>query len=475
MYGAVPRRMPAAPVPGTGSVESMVAGCAHMATLERPHRVLIVGLGATGLSCARFLSARGVEIAVADTRAHPPGLDALRDTLPDVAVFLGGLDEQVLRSADEIVLSPGVALRTPAIAAALARGTPVIGDIELFARHARAPVAAVTGSNGKSTVTTLLGAMARAAGRDVRVGGNLGTPALDLLRDGEPDLYVLELSSFQLECTESLAPAVGLVLNLSPDHMDRYRDLDEYAAAKARILRRAQVQVINADDPRVAVMADARRPVLRFTSGPPGADDFGIGTVDGEEWFMHGRRALVRAALLALPGRHNRANALAALAAGTALGLPVAAMADAMGRFEGLAHRTQRVGERDGVVWYNDSKGTNVGATTAALEGFDVPVVLIAGGDGKGADFAPLRAPVAAHARAVVLFGRDAPQIEHALAGTVPLHTAADLDEVVRLAGALAQPGDVVLFSPACASFDMFRNYEDRGTRFMEAVRRWLR
>ncbi|GBE11047.1 UDP-N-acetylmuramoylalanine--D-glutamate ligase [bacterium BMS3Abin12] len=452
----------------------MVAGRAHMATLEQPHRVLIVGLGATGLSCARFLSAHGVAIAVTDTRSHPPGLEALRETLPDVAVFLDGLDEQALRSADEVVLSPGVARRTPQIAAALARGTPVVGDVEIFARYARAPVVAVTGSNGKSTVTTLIAGMARAAGRDARAGGNLGTPALDLLGDGVPDLYVLELSSFQLECTESLVPEVAVVLNLSADHMDRYRDLDEYAAAKARILRRAKVQVVNADDPVVAAMADPARRVIRFTSAVPQADEFGLREYAGEDWLAHGAEPLVRAAALRLPGRHNRANALAALAAGTALGLAQEAMGEVLGRFSGLAHRTQWVGERDGVVWYNDSKGTNVGATTAALEGFDAPVVLIAGGDGKGADFSALRAPVAARARAVVLFGRDAPLIARALEGTVPLHTAGDLDEVVRTAGTLARPGDVVLFSPACASFDRFRNYEERGARFMEAVRRWL-
>ncbi len=445
-----------------------------MATLVQPHRVLIVGLGTTGLSCARFLSAHGVEIAVTDTRSHPPALEALRETLPDVAVFLDGLDEQALRSADEVVLSPGVARRTPQIAAALARGTPVVGDVEVFARYVRAPVVAVTGSNGKSTVTTLIAGMARAAGRDVRAGGNLGTPALDLLGDGEPDLYVLELSSFQLECTESLAPEVAVVLNLSADHMDRYRDLAEYAAAKARILRRAKVQVVNADDPVVAAMADPARRVIRFTSAVPRADEFGLREYAGEDWLAHGAEPLVRVAALRLPGRHNRANALAALAVGTALGLAPEAMGEALGRFAGLAHRTQWVGERDGVLWYNDSKGTNVGATTAALEGFDAPVVLIAGGDGKGADFSALRAPVAARARAVVLFGRDAPLIARALEGTVPLHTAGDLDEVVHTAGTLARPGDVVLFSPACASFDRFRNYEERGARFMEAVRRWL-
>ncbi|HQU14901.1 MAG TPA: UDP-N-acetylmuramoyl-L-alanine--D-glutamate ligase [Gammaproteobacteria bacterium] len=453
----------------------MAVASAYMTTIQDAgRRVLIVGLGATGLSCARFLAAHGAEIAVTDTRVHPPGLDDLRETLPDVAVFLGGLDEQALRSAHEIVVSPGVSLRTPVIAAAIGRGTPVIGDVELFARYARAPVAAITGSNGKSTVTTLLGEMARAAGRDVRVGGNLGTPALDLLSDGEPDLYVLELSSFQLETTASLSPAVAAVLNLSPDHMDRYQNVAEYAAAKARIYRRASMQIVNADDPQVVAMHDPRRAARRYTLQAPGTGEFGLVQDGSEVWMACGTERLLPAAELRIAGRHNLANALAAIAMGDALGLSREAMRAALAGFNGLPHRTQWVAERAGVTWYNDSKGTNVGATMAALNGFDAPVVLIAGGDGKGADFTPLRAVVAARARAVVLIGRDAPRIEAALADSVPVFAARDLDEAVRTAAAQARAGDVVLLSPACASFDMFRNYEDRGERFTTVVRRFL-
>jgi len=440
------------------------------------------------------LAARGVPLAVTDSRAHPASLDALREELPDVAVFVGGFDSAALAAAEQLVLSPGVSLREPAIAAAVQRGIPVVGDIELFARYARAPVVAVTGTNGKSTVTALVGAMAQAAGRSVRVGGNIGTPALDLLdREAEhqmfagapaatsaiahgaaPDLYVLELSSFQLETTYSLNAIAAAVLNVSADHMDRYRDLAEYAAAKQRIYHGDGVMVINADDPLVAAMAEPGRRMLRFGLGEPETGDFGLRSQGDAIWLAQGDEALMPAHELRLVGQHNLANALAALALGSAVGIPNAAMVQALRRFSGLAHRMQWVAERDGVRWYNDSKGTNVGATLAALRGMAGPVILIAGGDGKGADFAPLRAVVADKARAVVLMGRDAGIVEAALAGAVPAVRAADMDDAVHKAGELAQRGDAVLLSPACASFDMFKNYEERGEAFMAAVRRRL-
>jgi len=464
---------------------------------DTKRNTLIVGLGKTGLSCARFLAARGVPLAVTDSRAHPAGLDALREELPDVAVFVGGFDSAALAAAEQLVVSPGVSLREPAIAAVVERGIPVVGDIELFARYAEAPVVAVTGTNGKSTVTALVGAMAQAAGSNVRVGGNIGTPALDLLEGvaaqaerqmfgGAPaatsavahgiarDLYVLELSSFQLETTYSLNAAAAAVLNVSADHMDRYLDLAEYAAAKQRIYHGDGVMVINADDPVVAAMAMLGRHVVRFGLGEPGAGDFGLRNQDGQAWLAHGAEALMPAHELRLVGRHNLANALAALALGSAVGIPNDAMVQALRRFAGLAHRMQWVGERDGVRWYNDSKGTNVGATLAALRGMAGPVVLIAGGDGKGADFAPLRAVAADKARAVVLMGRDAGIIEAALAGAVPVVRAADMDDAVHKAGELARRGDAVLLSPACASFDMYNNYEERGEAFMAAVHRSL-
>ena len=454
----------------------MTHGSAARPSIAPPaaSRVLVVGLGKTGTSCARFLARRGAAVAVTDTRVEPPGLDAMRRELPDVALFLGGFDRSAFAAAELVVVSPGVSVQEPLIREARLRGVPVLGDIELFAQTARAPVAAITGSNGKSTTTMLLGEMARIAGRRAAVGGNLGEPALDLL-DPAVELYVLELSSFQLETTESLAPAVATVLNISPDHMDRYPDLAAYAAAKARIFRSAAVAVVNRDDPAVTAMPGGRER-RGFTLGEPGTGDFGVRQHDGAPWLCRGDEPLVAAADVLIPGSHNRANALAALAMGDALGLPLDAMREALRTFRGLSHRTQLVAEVGGVRFYDDSKGTNVGATAAALEGFDdgtpARTVLIAGGDGKGQDFATLGPLLARTARCVVLIGRDAPLIEAALdPATLRVH-ARDMAEAVRLAAEQAQPGDRVLLSPACASFDMFRNYEHRGEVFAEAVRR---
>jgi UDP-N-acetylmuramoylalanine--D-glutamate ligase len=443
---------------------------------QRMGKTLIVGLGKTGLSCARYLAARGIPAAVIDSREQPPGLAALREELPDTALFLGGFEPAVFQEAELLVVSPGISLREPVILEALARGVEVVGDVELFARDAAAPVVAITGSNGKSTVTTLVGEMAREAGLLVKVGGNLGEPALDLL-DPATELYVLELSSFQLETTRSLRPIAATVLNVSPDHMDRYQDVGEYAAAKERVYRNAIHRIFNRDDSMVMKMSDGEEGDLYFTLGKPVAGGFGLRMVAGHEWLCHGEQKLLPAAELLIPGRHNLANALAALALGTALNLPENAMLTALRRFHGLPHRTQFVAEQEGVRWYNDSKGTNVGACIAALEGLaegEGRTVLIAGGDCKGADFSLLAPVVTRTARAVILIGRDAPELEQALAGTVPLLRAEDLTEAVALAAEQAQAGDRVLLSPACASFDMFRNFEERGERFMAAVRRQI-
>lgn len=435
-------------------------------------RTLIVGLGKSGLSVARFLSARGETVALTDSRAEPPMLRQIEDELPDTALFIGGFSAEAFAAADRLVVSPGISLREPLIAEASARGIEVMGDIELFARYADAPVAAITGSNGKTTVTTLLGEMAREAGREVRVGGNIGTPALDLITDTAPDLYVLELSSFQLETTRSLRPAVAVVLNLSADHMDRYGNLDEYAQAKAAIFAQAGVCVYNGDDAAVAAMLPAGASGVSF--GEAAGNTYHLAEDDTGALLMHGDTVLLAAGELRLAGKHNRMNVLAAFAMGEALGLPVAAMQAAVRRFAGLPHRTQWVAECNGVSWYNDSKGTNTGATLAAIEGLagdHAGLVLIAGGEGKGADFSVLRRAVAEHVRALVLIGRDAPLIEAALQGTAPMTHAADMAEAVRQAAVLARPGDAVLLSPACASFDMFNNYEHRGEVFMLAVR----
>jgi len=438
-------------------------------------KTLVVGLGKTGLSCARYLTAQGVAVAVTDSRTNPPGLAALREEMPDLAMFLGEFDEAAFTAADRLLLSPGVALSEPLVAESLARGAEVLGDIELFARSVQAPVVAITGSNGKSTVTSLLGEMARESGVRVAVGGNLGEPALDLL-DPSVELYVLELSSFQLETTWSLRPRVATVLNVSADHMDRYAGLDAYVETKARILQGAEVGVLNVDDPRVAAMRGIAGRDIGFTLGCAAVDpDFGVLERDGQPCLSRGSEALLSANELAMAGRHNLANALAALAMGDACGLAMPAMLKVLRRYRGLPHRTVLIAERNGVRWFDDSKGTNPGATVAALQGLIGTagagrVVLIAGGDCKGADFGELAATVERTARAVVLIGRDAPMIEHAIAGRVTVRHAVDMDEAVRLAGYCAQPGDSVLLSPACASFDMFDNYEHRGRVFAAAV-----
>jgi UDP-N-acetylmuramoylalanine--D-glutamate ligase len=438
------------------------------------NKTLIIGLGKTGLSCARFLARQGISFIIMDDREQPPELAPLTKQFPKTELILGGFDTNVMESCREIIISPGVSLFDPEIARIIDDGIPVIGDIELFARYVDAPVIAVTGSNGKSTVTTLVAEMARAAGRDVRVGGNLGTPALDLLGDAPPDLYVLELSSFQLESTSSLNCAAAVVLNMSPDHLDRYRTMDEYLDAKLRIFRGDGMIIVNEDDPVLKGHIPAGRKYLGFTTGIPKQDEYGIRKRQGDLWIAKGTACLMPVSELRINGFHNVANALAALALGDAAGLPQPAMLQAVKTFKGLPHRMEWVAEKDGIAWYNDSKGTNVGATVAALRGIDGKVVLIAGGLGKGADFSHMQEVVADKARAVVLIGRDAALIARALGDVVPVLYATDMPDAVQQAALKAQQGDTVLLSPACASFDMFKNYEDRGTVFVKSVKRLL-
>ncbi|MEX0901013.1 MAG: UDP-N-acetylmuramoyl-L-alanine--D-glutamate ligase [Gammaproteobacteria bacterium] len=441
--------------------------------VDDARRALVVGLGATGLSAARWLSARGVSVAVTDSRARPPKVDALREHVPDAALFLGGFSVAALDRSDLVVLSPGVPRADPFVQQALAAGIPVVGDIELFARHARAPVVAVTGSNGKSTVTTLVGVMAERAGVSARVGGNLGTPALDLLGDGEPALYTLELSSFQLETTSSLDAAAAALLNLSADHLDRYDDLHDYLAAKARVWRGHGVVIANYDDERVRAAVPDGRIVRWFSLGAPrGADDYGLIEHDGEPWLSRGHVRLLPQSALRIAGRHNVANALAALALGTAAGLTDAPMLAVLASFRGLPHRMEWVAEVTGVQYYNDSKATNVGATIAAVSGLQTQFVVILGGDGKGQDFGPLAAALRGRVRTAIVVGRDSPRIAQALAAAGVPHTAAeDMPSAVRAASRAAIPGDLVLLSPACSSLDQFENFEARGRVFAEAVR----
>ena len=433
-------------------------------------RSVIVGLGRTGLSAARHLAARGHRLVVTDSRANPPGLAELKRLVPEAQTALGGFDPAVLAGADQIVVSPGVSLSEPFLRKAAAHGLDLVGDIELFAREAGGRVVGITGTNGKSTVTTLVGEFAEAAGLAVRVGGNLGEPALDLL-DGPPAaMYVLELSSFQLETTHSLQPEAAAVLNVTPDHLDRYRDLAEYAAAKARIFERAATAVVNLDDEIVVRMPRPGQRRVGFSLRREDAD-FRLQRRAGEDWLAEGTESIMPVGELRLPGRHNAANALAALAVGSVCGFPRDAMTGVLRRFRGLPHRAERVRDRRGVAWIDDSKGTNVGAAVAAIEGLDGPLVLIAGGEGKGQDFAPLAAACQGKVRHAVLIGRDAPIIAAALAGRCPASLAESMEAGVAAAARLAQPGDSVLLSPACASFDMFRDYAHRGEVFAAAVR----
>jgi UDP-N-acetylmuramoylalanine--D-glutamate ligase len=432
---------------------------------------VVIGLGRTGVSCLAHLAARGEGAVAMDTRSAPPELEAARRAHPGAEIVTGGLDAARLAGARRVIVSPGIARSTPAIAAAEAAGAEILGDIELFARAATAPVVAITGSNGKSTVTAMLAAMAVEAGVRAGVGGNYGPPALELLTDPEPALYILELSSFQLETTESLAPKAATVLNVSADHLDRYADLDEYAAAKARIARGAETLVVNRDDSHSAALTGPGR-TLGFTLGVPQGGEWGVvAGVDGTPWLACGKERVMPAAELPLVGAHNRANALAALALGEAAGFPRPAMRRALAGFSGLDHRCVRVAESGGVTWIDDSKATNVGAALAAIEGLETPVVLIAGGQGKGQDFAPLAEPASrGQLRAAVTLGEDGPTIAAVLAPHVPVVAAGGMDEAVVRARELAEPGDAVLLSPACASFDQFDGYAQRGKAFATAV-----
>jgi UDP-N-acetylmuramoylalanine--D-glutamate ligase len=442
---------------------------------DKPSSAVIVGLGRTGYSAAAYLRARGWQVALTDTRREPPELARLRALDPQITVRAGGLDASLLDRAVCVIASPGVPLSDPFFGAARRRGLEVIGDIELFALAVDAPVAGITGTNGKSTVTTLVGRMAQRAEWRVRVGGNLGEPALDLLAAAQRDplptqLYVLELSSFQLEATHSLHPRAATVLNVTPDHLDRYASVAEYAAAKARIFARCDVAVVNLDDPLVRSMPTPGQTVIGFSLQERSDADYRLTGAPGAQWITHRGERLLALAQLRIKGLHNAANALAALAVGEALGIEPAAMLTELEEFPGLPHRTQWVRELAGVTYVDDSKGTNVGATSAAVAGLPGPLVLIAGGDGKQQDFTPLAAVLRGKVRHAVLIGRDREALARVLEPLCPCERCDSLPEAVRAAARAARPGDMVLLSPACASLDMFRDYAHRGRVFTEAV-----
>jgi UDP-N-acetylmuramoylalanine--D-glutamate ligase len=432
---------------------------------------VVVGLGPTGLSVARFLAQRGDEFVVVDSRQHPPGLAQLRHELPEVTVITGELPQALLAQSTRLYVSPGIALQEPAIAAAVDAGVPVAGDIDLFAAAAKAPVVGITGSNAKSTVTELLGRMAQRSGLRVGVGGNLGTPALELLDDAN-QWYILELSSFQLERAGELGLAVACILNISEDHLDRHGDIASYHQAKQRIFGACSAAVFNREDPRSAVPEALSASSISFGLDTPPQRGFGLLQEAGEEWLAYEETQLLPARELAMVGRHNIGNALAALALGSAMQLPLAAMLVELREFPGLPHRCELVAVSAGVRFINDSKATNSGATLAALQGLAEGrnIVLIAGGQGKGADFHELGAMLAATCKGVVLIGEDAALLEHATPQSLtPLH-ATSLEAAVSAARQLAEAGDIVLLSPACASFDMFRSFVDRGEQFTQAV-----
>lgn len=438
----------------------------------------VVGLGKTGVSCVRYCVERGMPVAVTDSRKNPPGLAEIRACYPHVVVKQGAFDRALLSNAQRIIISPGVSLKEPLIAAEVAKGKPVLGDIELFVKEVTAPIVAITGSNGKSTVTTMVGEMARAAGVRVKVGGNLGTPVLDLLDRAGPELYVLELSSFQLETTPSLKAFAAVNLNLSPDHMDRYDSFRDYQLAKLRIYHQCKHAVINVDDPASFAAELPTDNCLRFSVSEKASSltaDFYCAKRSGELFLMYKDSPLVAVKTLPLLGRHQYANALAAMALGKACQFPMKAMVSALQNFKNLPHRCQFVAEINQVRWYNDSKGTNVGATQAILAGigqdFAGNLILIAGGLGKKADFTLLRDVVDKYVSKIILFGQDKTQLHDALQDVAAVTLVSDLAEAVEAAREAAVPGDIVLLSPACASQDMFRDFEERGEKFMALVK----
>lgn len=437
-------------------------------------KYVVIGLGKTGLSCVRFLTHLGCDVAVIDTRAQPPGLKELKAEFPAVRFFSGALDQFDLTQAQELIVSPGLSIRTPAIARAQAAGVSIAGDIELFCRTVSEPVIAVTGSNGKSTVVTLLGELLQAAGKKVKVAGNIGLPVLDALMAKEAvDVWVLELSSFQLETTHSLRAEVACILNVTEDHMDRYDSLNDYANAKQRIFNQCEKAVYWIDDPRTCPVG---QPCKMMAFGGSGAQHgrFHVRQAEGESWVMDGDKAVVSGSELLIKGAHNLLNVAAIFSILTAFEVDYRAVLAALRRFPGLAHRCRWVTSRNDVSWYNDSKGTNVGAAQAAIEGLgsSIPgkLVWIAGGDGKGADFSVLLPMVKQYVREAILLGRDASLIESAINDACPVTQVKTLQEAVAVAAAKARSGDAVLLSPACASLDMFKNYEDRGQQFEAAV-----
>ena len=442
--------------------------------IQRGGLKVVAGLGISGVSAVNFLHEKGYRVAVTDSRAIPPG----HDQIPaDVQTSFGQFDQDLLLSAEEIIISPGLDPKLPEIQAAIAKGIPVISEIQVLRRATDKPIVAITGSNAKSTVTTLIGLMAENAGKKVAVGGNLGRPALDLTKD-DPELYILELSSFQLETTSNLNAEVAVVLNLSEDHLDRHGDMMGYHTAKHRIFQGVKKVVHNRDDSLTRPLVPDATPMQSFGLNAPDMNQYGVlRETDGTMWLARGRERLLKSSDMYMQGTHNVANALACLALGEAIDLPLESMLETLKTFKGLEHRCEFVKDVNGVRYYNDSKGTNIGATLAALDGLGAAievqqgkVAIILGGQGKGQDFTALRESLSKFAKVAVLIGEDRPVIEKAIEGTTTLLHAESLAEAVALCQKNTQPNDVVLLSPACASFDMFSGYPQRGHQFVALV-----
>lgn len=442
--------------------------------IQRGGLKVVAGLGISGVSAVNYLHQQGYQVAVTDSRQTPPGIEQIP---AEIRQSFGVLDQELLLQAEEIILSPGLAPQLPEIQAAIVQGIPVVSDIQLLRRATEVPIIAITGSNAKSTVTTLVGEMAKNAGKKVAVGGNLGRPALDLLQD-DPELIVLELSSFQLETTTHLGATVAVVLNMSEDHLDRHGDMVGYHAAKHRIFQGCHQFVFNRDDGLTRPLVADNIPCISFGLNAPDLKQYGVlRDSQGKMFLAKGTTRLLDSSEMYMQGSHNVANALACLALGESVGLPLEVMLDTIKHFKGLEHRCQYVDEKQGVRYYNDSKGTNVGATLAAINGLgqalapnQAKVVTILGGQGKGQDFKPLSNALSQYARHVVLIGEDANKIASALASDIEVSFATTLKAAVEEAQSHAEQGDAVLLSPACASFDMFKSYNDRGEQFVQCV-----
>lgn len=431
---------------------------------------LVIGLGATGLSCVRYLLSKNHDVMVVDSRENPPKLTEFKKDFPSIEIHLGKFSEDVFTKAGTLIVSPGVSLDEPCIQHAIQNHIPVIGDVEIFARDARAPIIAITGSNGKSTLTTLMGELIVDAGLKAVVCGNIGLPVLDALAQPTPDYYVVELSSFQLDTTYSLKAKIAVVINVSPDHMDRYATLDDYRASKQRVYRHCEYAIVNADEPDIWKNLSFQKAPIEFTLQNPTQTQWGVR--DG--FLAHGENKLIAIADLLLQQRHNNQNFLAALAMGDILQLSMNSMLKTLQRFAGLVHRCQLVKKIDGVSWYNDSKATNVGAAIAAIESMaqsmSGKLILLAGGDSKGVSLLPLQEPVKKYVSHVILFGRDADLLDEALRDYTQISRVATLRDGVQSAKKIAQSGDVVLLAPACASLDQYENYAARGRDFVNSV-----